>query len=59
MNMLKQVLAFCALMLISLSVVLAEKDTWIDGITLRAAKSSYKLKIVKLADLYIYIYIYP
>ena len=47
MSMLKQVLAFCALMLISLSVVLAEKDTWIDGITLRAAKSSYKLKIVK------------
>ena len=34
-------------MLISLSVVLAQKDTWIDGITLPAANSSYKFIIVK------------
>ena len=45
--MLKHVLVFCTLMLISLSAVLAKKDAWIDGIKLRWAHVGYTLTIVK------------
>ena len=47
MSMLKQVLAFCALMLIPLSVIHSEDDKWIDGIKFRYGEYNYPMSIGK------------